>query len=813
MNVDFRQDILPHLVAVIAFLVVTVVFFNPVFFESKKLNQHDIKQWEGSAKELLDHREQTGEEGLWTNSMFGGMPGYLINVEWSDGPILLAHRVFTLGLPHPIRLVFASFLSFYILLLSFRNSPYASIGFSIAFGLSSYMIIGLVAGHSARIGAIAYMPLVLAGVHTTISGRRWLGLGLSCIAMALHFRINHLQITYYLLLVIVMYGLIMLYSMWKQKRVWEYVTNVGLLVAVALIAVGSLFGRLWSTYEYGQYSMRGPSEITIGGEQANTAGLKKDYAFQYSNGIFEPLTLVIPNFMGGGSSEVLYTDPGSKTREALQRSGDQQTASQLARFATAYWGKQPATAPYYAGATIGFLFLIGLMVTERRNRVWLLAMLAAGIVLSWGSNFSTLNYFVFDYLPGYNKFRSVTFTIIMAIIALGIGAALGVRALLEDNPRLTLRKLLIALGVTGGTCLLLIVFGGAINMSGPFDSQLPSWFTLAVKADRVAILRMDALRSLVFIGLAFGACYVYMKGMLGKPWVTIILTLLIVVDVWSVATRYISNENFERNPTRAYFAETEADRMILRDPDLSYRVYALPVSNETRTSYHHKSLWGYHGAKIRRYQDLFDHVIEGQTQQLIDKLRSGQTSYEDLGAINMLNARYFLAGSSVAGVFRNTSALGNAWFVKSLQPVANPDEEIQALNTLKTSETAVIDQSKFAVSNTSFNAQGTIRLTSYAPNSLTYEYESPAEAFAVFSEIYYPDGWVAFVDNQETPIHRVNYVLRGMKLPAGSHSIEFRFEPTVYRIGNPVTATFSYLVVLLFLGSLYMTIMRGNGQG
>lgn len=811
MKLDFKKDILPHLIAVGLFFVVTIAFFNPIIFEDKSLSQHDIQQWEGSAKELMDFRDQTGTEGLWTNSMFGGMPGYLINVLWNDKPIEYLHRVFTLGLPHPIRVIFASFLSFYILLLVFKVRPYGAMGLSLAFGLSSYMIIGLVAGHNARIGAIAYIPLVVAGVHLAFQNRRWLGVGLTTAALSMQLRINHLQITYYLLLILMVYGLIFLVVNWKKGTIREFGINLGLLSIGALIAVASMTGKFWSTYEYGKYSMRGKSELSSTAS-GDSQGLAKDYAFQYSNGIFEPLVMFIPDFMGGSSSTLVISDPDSETMDALRRSNDQESADQLARYSRAYWGKQPATAPYYAGAVLGFLFILGILTVSRPIKTWLLIVFGLGVVLSWGDNFSTLNYLIFDHFPLYNKFRSVTFTIILSIFSMTLLGGLGLESFLNIKNKKAAKKILLAaFGIFGGFCMVLVIGAGFINMSGPAEisSQLPLWFTSALQDDRVALLRSDAFRSFAFAFLAFGTLWLtVIKD--SKPVLAVLaITIFILIDSWNVDSRFISKDNYQRNPSELFFTETDVDKAIQMDDDLEYRVYNLQgAMNEARTSYFHHSLGGYHGAKMRRYQDFYENVIQNETRELINMLQSGDTDFSHLGGINMLNTKYFYVGSSITGVFRNESPNGNAWLVKNVQTVNSPDEELSLLTGLNTKTTAVIDNSKFKQSKTTYNSEGTVALTSYAPDKLTYAYSSETPSLAVFSEIYYPKGWIATIDGSEIPILRANYILRALDLPSGNHTIEFRFVPDVYTIGNKITAVFCVLVILILVGSIYFDIKQ-----
>lgn len=813
-NFSFVKDILPHLIAIIVFAIITVGYFSPVFFQNESINQYDIQQWYGSAHELEEFREQTGEEGLWAGSTFSGMPGYLISIDWSNGIIEGLQKIYTLWMPHPVKYIFAAFLSFYILLLSFKVRPYLAIAGAVAYGLSSFLIIGLAAGHNARIGAIAFMPLVVAGVHLLFSGKRWIGFGLTALGLALELRVNHLQITYYLFLILVVYGLVALYEAYKNKELKGFGISAGVAILAALIAIGTFFGEFWGTYEYSKYSIRGASELSSTVESGeNEDGLDKSYAFNYSNGIFEPLTLMIPNFMGGASSNYFASDTESETFKALQRSGDQQTASQLARFSGSYWGKQPLSAPYYAGAITCFFFMIGILLAERKYKVWLLVVFGLGIILSWGSNFSSFNYFVFDYLPGYNKFRSVTFTITMVIFAIGLLGMIGLENFFLKKDPQEQKKLFLAWALSGGFCLLLIVIAGMFNYGGLYDDQLPAWFTAALREDRIALLRTDAFRSFIFITIAGAILFAYLKSKIVPLIAGSVLVLLVTIDVWTVDKRYLNESSFKRNALRSFFVESEADKLISTEGSGHYRVLnLLNPFNEAKTSYFHQSLGGYHGAKMRRYQDLIEYGIQPEIQELIGNLRSGKIGFGEFGVINMLNTQYFKAGDEARMVIPNSSALGNGWFVNDLRKVSSPDEEIAAVVDINTGNTATVDISKFPVSDLNGSGAGSVSMKSYQPNKIEYDVESSEGGLAVFSEIYYPKGWVATIDGVEVPIIRANYVLRALEVPQGSHKVVFEYLPAPYLVGNKVTLVFNILLLLVMIASIAMQFRSNNSQ-
>ncbi|HEU5145499.1 MAG TPA: hypothetical protein VFT90_02245, partial [Chryseosolibacter sp.] len=494
-KLHFSTDILPHIVAVAVFLMITVFFFNPIFFENKSLQQYDIQQFIGSSKDIVDYRERTGEEALWTNAMFSGMPAYLISVQWGNQAIAYLKTIIALFLPHPIANIFIAFVCYYIMLIAFRVRPYLAIAGAVAFGLSTYMIVGLAAGHNGRLGAIAFMPLVMAGIHLAFTGKRMLGVGVTAAGMALHLRENHVQITYYFLIIVLVYGLIRLIEAVRSKTVPDLLKTVGLLAIAVLVAAGTSFGQFWALKEYSEHSTRGKSELTAttNADAATESGMTREYAFEFSNGILEPFTLLIPNFYGGSSGNFLVADRESEVYQALVRSGDQQTANQLANFTGAYWGEQRLASPYYAGAIVVFLFVLGIAFAPRKYVWWLVPVSVLSIMLSWGSNFAAFNYFVFDYFPGYNNFRSVTFILVIILFAMPLLGMLGLESLLSQGiDKRAKRKLLTVFGVTGGLCLLLWLFAGVFGFTRETEAQLPAWFTEAIAEDRKDLFRSDA---------------------------------------------------------------------------------------------------------------------------------------------------------------------------------------------------------------------------------------------------------------------------------------------------------------------------------
>lgn len=810
-KIKFNEHILPHLVAVLVFLIVTLFFFNPIFFENKAINQHDINQHIGSAKILRDYRTATGDEGLWASSMFSGMPAYLVNVEWGNGVVSWIKAVCSLFLPHPVSNIFLAFLCYYVMLLAFRIRPWLAIAGAVAFGLSSYMIIGLAAGHNARIGAIAFMPLVIAGIHLAFTGKRILGFGVTSVGLALHLRENHLQITYYMMLIVGVYGLIQFIGAVRAKQLNDFLKTMGLLIVAAVIAAGTFLGPFWAITEYSRYSIRGPSELVRQNAAKPASGLSKEYAFAYRVGLGEPITLLVPNFYGGNGSIYFVQDQNSKTYKALAGAGDNQLANQLAERSRSFWGLQDP-APYYGGAIICFLFVLGILLAEKKYVWWLVPVCVLSILLTWGDSFASFNYFMFDYFPGYNMFRSVTFALIIILFCLPLLGFLGLEKLFEKGiNKDTKRKLIIAFSATGGLCLLMILFAGVLTLLKEDEAKLPIWFLTALQDDRRGLLRADAFRSLGFIFVIFILLFLDIPKKISAFGFFAFLTLAVSLDLAWVDNRYFTKDSYQRKRGVTFFEPTAADQEILKDKS-NYRVFNLVDPwNEARTSYYHRSLGGYHGAKIRRYQDLYDSAIIRNTRKLIADLQTDKLNFNKYGILNMLNAKYIVYGPDASNVIINPAAIGNAWFVRGVFNVNSPNEELERMMMLNTRDLALVDGSKFKVANYGYDSLSRVRLVEFTPPRLKYESESAVNGFVVFSEIYYPKGWVATIDGKEAPIFRANYVLRGLEVPSGKHVIEFTFAPKPYVIGNKITMASSWILLLLTLGSFAWT-MRKNEE-
>ena len=803
-QIKFQEQVLPHIVSMLIFLLLAIIFFQPAITENKALDQHDVFQGRAAGYELHEYREQ-GEDPLWINSMFSGMPAYLVSVDYKDEVLTLFSKVLSFWLPNPASYIFICFVSYYIMLLCFGVRPYLAIGGAVIFGLTTFNLISITAGHNSKIHAVAYMPLVIAGIRTALNKKLLIGFALTAVGLALELKANHLQMTYYLLLITLIYGLVELIYHLKSGKIKFFATAIGVLTLAVALALLANLGRIWTVYEYSQYTIRGKSELASAEKEANTTGLDKEYAFKYSNGIYEPLVMFIPNLLGGASQQAL--DDDSNLGDALKAQGyNKVQISQQLQSVPTYWGEQPLTAPYYAGSITLLLFFVGIFYADKRIVYGLVAASLLGIILSWGKNFESFNYFMFDHFPGYNKFRSVTFAIIIPMFCMPLLGMIGLEKILsrdlQDKPD---KKLWMALGIPVGFVLLIILSAGLYAYEGAIDARLgnlPDWFINALKADRKALLRSDAFRTLVFMGLAAAAIWFYLKQRYSALIFGVIIVGLISVDMITVGKRFLKTDDFQRDPYRQFIRPTAADSYIRNVNTEKERVIYLPNPfNNAQPSIHHASIGGYHGAKMGRYQDLIEHGISPEMQEVISGLRSGDANFNDLGVLNMLNTGYFIAGNEKEAVINNSSANGHAWFVEGIKAVNTAQEEMDAVVTIDTKTQAVVDVSNFDAP-TEF-AKGSITLTDKTANTVVFESESSGAGFVVFSDVYYPKGWKAFIDGEETEILRANYILRALNVPGGNHKVEFRFEPTSYHTGTLISRITGYLLLLLVLGTIF----------
>ncbi len=823
MDKNLLKKSIPYLVAVVVFLIITLVYFSPML-EGKKLNQHDIAMWKGMSKEISDFRESTGVEALWTNSMFGGMPAWQISVQYNGNLMRFVDKVLTLGLPYPANYVFLYFLGFFVLLLVLRVNPWVSLAGAIAFALSSYLFIILGAGHTSKAHAIGYMAPVLAGIILAFRGKYLRGAVLTAVALALEIKAGHLQITYYLLILVVVYGLYELSEAIRQKQFAHFFKATGFLLVAAFFAVLTHSTNLWATYEYGKETMRGKPELT-NNQENKSGGLDKDYITAWSYGTGESWSLMVPNVKGGASGQIGRQKALDKADRAYRNAVAQQNG---------YWGDQPFTSgPVYVGVIVVFLFVLGLFILDTRLRWALLAATILSVMLAWGKNFMPLTDLFIDYFPGYNKFRAVSMILVIAELTIPLLAFLALDKIVK-NPDLIVKNkkaFYISLGFTAGFLLLFYIMPTAFfdffsaredaqfrDMMQGQDAGQVSLFMSSLENVRVAIFRADLLRSLFFVVAAALLLFGFAYGKISKSILIAGIAVLVLFDMALVDKRYLNDDNFVRaRKMDVPFSPAPADRQILQDKDPDFRVLDLTKStfNDASCSYFHKSIGGYHGAKLQRYQDLIDHHIQHEIKAITDMLSLGNMTFDKIldtfkaqQVLGMLNTRYIIYSPDAQPLY-NPSAFGNAWMVNNYKLVKNADEEIAALDNTDLKQTAVVDK-RFAeqLQGKEFkvDASASIKLTSYAPNHLVYEFNAHSEQLVVFSEIYYDKGWKAFIDGEETPHLRADYVLRAMVVPAGKHQIDFRFEPRVWVVGEKVSFVSSLLLILLVVGFLLYEI-------
>jgi hypothetical protein len=806
-------SLLPHLAAVILFIIISFAYFYPVL-EGKVLKANDSMVSVINSKEINDYRAQFHKEPLWTNSIFSGMPAYLIST-WFPGNLMKnvdkVLRIFKM----PVSVLFLSMLGFYFLLLLFGVNPWLSIAGAIAYGLSSFFFQILAAGHNTQAVALAYMAPMIGAIFYTYRGDAIKGALLTAFLLSLEILANHPQITYYAMICLLVFIITEFVFSIKEKTIAKFLKTSAMLIIPFIIAVGINFGNLFTIYEYGKYSMRGKSDLVT--ERKNvSSGLDRDYITSWSYGVGETMNLLIPNFKGGSSKPF---DRNSETVKVLRQNNQGQAVNQVMK----YWGTQQSTeGPHYVGAIVIFLFVLGLTVVRGREKWWLLVATILSIMLAWGKNFMPFTNLFIDYFPGYNKFRAVTMTLVISQFCIPL---LGFLALKEYyNGNLSRKEMLkgiqIAGGVTGGLVLLILLIPGiAGSFLSPYETGYPAWLTTALTADRKELLRIDSFRSLLFILIAAGAILSFVLGKLKKEYSILIIAFLILVDLWGADRRYLNADRFVKPAVlQKTFSPTTADKIVLQDTSY-YRVLNFSSStfnDNSATSYFHKSIGGYHGAKLKRYQELIDSSISREIA-LINTAAGKATTLNDLvnvfsntSALNMLNTKYLIYNPE-SPPLTNTHALGNAWFVEKPVIVDNANLELSAVNTINPSKEAAIDAKfKDQVQEASYpvDVNDTIMLKSYEPNELIYTYSAGAEKMVIFSDIFYPAGWKCYLDDKETRYFRADYVLRGMIVPAGKHEIKFTFEPSSYIIGNKVSLASSIALILMAAGYFFMRFTK-----
>ena len=812
MNDVLRTASRSWLYPVLALIAVNLIYFAPVVFQGKQIPQDDIKLGIAKGKEIVDYRAEKGEEPLWTNAMFSGMPTFQMSTFYPNNVLRYIEIGLQKALVHEsgVYIVALLMLGFFFLLRGEKVDPWLSVAGAVAFGFSAFFIISLAAGHNAKIRTAAYMAPLVLGVLLTYRGRTALGFFVAALATGLSIQSNHFQITYYTAIPVLAVSIAYLVAAIKEGSAKQWVLRSALLLAAAVVGIGPNIGNLWSTYAYTKATMRGGhsdltpvADSTAAAPAAKAEGLDFDYAMSWSYGVTESLNLFIPNLMGGGAKQDYSS---TKTYETLSRIFQQQglggerlreTVNQYSG-SFLYWGDQSlVNGAYYLGAVAVFLFVLGLLTVRGTTRNWVLGALLASLVLAWGKNAEFINRFLFETLPLYNKFRVPSMALVVAFLTVPYLGFVGLQQWISGNLSADQkqRKLLMAAGISGGIAALVALLGPALfSLEGLNDANLgQQGFDLGIiEEDRANLMRSSAWRSLLFVLAAAGLLWLQLKGRVKPAVFAAALVGLVVADQWTFDRDQLGSDDFvSEREFNAAFAPTPADEFILKDTDLHYRVYntTAGLTSDSYTSYFHKSIGGYHGAKLARYQDLIER----------------QLSQGNIAAFSMLNTKWVIMQDQQSGVMQaqpNMSACGNAWFPAEIRQVANADEAMAALSGFDPMQTAIVEQGVDAerlMNSQAPDSTARITLTAYDPKVMKYAVEGlTSNSTAVFSEVFYEvpgQRWVATADGVEIPVARVNYVLRAAVIPAGTKEVEFRFEPETYTTGSMLDGGFSLLLL------------------
>ncbi|HEX8561394.1 MAG TPA: YfhO family protein [Flavobacterium sp.] len=796
----------PHALALLGFIFISLIYFYPVL-QGRKIFQSDIVQYTGMAKEQNDFRAVENAEPYWTNSAFGGMPTYQLGAKYPHDYVGALDDLLRF-LPRPADYLLLYFACFYVLLLVLKTDPLKAFFGALAFGLSTYLIIILGVGHNAKAHAIAYMPLVIAGVLLVFRRRYITGGLLTMVAAALEINANHFQMTYYLLLLLLVISVYYSIGYVKRKEFKPLLISFGVFLGAGLLAIGANAGNLLATAEYADFSIRSKSELTFnpdGSPNKTTSSMDYDYITEYSYGIAESLNLVAPRLFGGGNDESLGED--SHVYEFLLGYGAApQEALQATRaYGRTYWGDQPiVAAPAYIGAVVFFLAVLALFHDRRKVKYAFLAGAILSLMLSWGKNFPVLTDFFIDFVPMYDKFRAVSSIQVLLELCLPVLAMMGVQSFFNSEKETRWLSLWRSAAASLGLIVLLFLFRSVFDFSGESDAYLREMFSQsqdqgfstgfmdALHEDRKDLYSADLLRSGFLIALTGLALWMFLKEKFSATTSVIIVGFVMVLDLFTVDRRYVNAEDFvSAREVDIPFQPTPSDLQIMQDTS-HYRVFEVNAIHNARTSYFHNSLSGYSAVRPRRMEELLEYQI----------------SKNNIAVLNMLNTKYIIQTDEKGQEFpvQNPGATGNAWFVSDVIKVTSADGEMKALDSLDPRESAILNVNEFKdIGQSSFskNSAAVISLVKVKPNYLKYVSSNPSEGFAVFSEIYYPKGWNAYIDGKKTEHLRADYVLRAMLIPAGKHVIEFKFEPEVVKTGSSIALASSALMMLLLVGGVY----------
>jgi Bacterial membrane protein YfhO len=813
----------PHLLAIFGFVLISLIYFYPVL-QGKALYQSDIAQYTGMAKEQNDFRTNEKTEPFWTNSAFGGMPTYQMGANYPHNYIKKVDELLRF-LPRPADYLFLYFFGFYCLLLVLKTDPLKAFFGALAFGFSTYLIIILGVGHNAKAHAIAYFPLVLAGFLLTFQRKYILGGLISLFAIALEINANHFQMTYYLMILLMAITIFYVYKSIKNKEIQSLFYSFGMLLFAGILAIGANATGILATAEYADFSIRGKSELTFnadGSKNKTDSAMNYDYITEYSYGIAESLNLFAPRLFGGSNTEKL--DDKSKVYEFIAKKGAnaEEAKSFTENYGMTYWGEQPiVAAPAYIGAIVFFLAILCLFNDKRKIKYAFLGGAIFALMLSWGKNFSILTNFFIDYVPMYDKFRAVSSVQVVLELCLPILAIMGLQTFFKSDKEQKFKTLWKSSAVALGIIVVLFLFKGLFNFSGSVDQQLLQMFGKqtedpgfgiefidALKSDRQSMYITDLMRTGFLILLVAGLLWMNLKNKLSQSITVTLIGILMVGDLVLVDKKYVDTKGFvSKQEVIEPFQPTPADLEILKDKSI-YRVYDIQGRLQARSSYFHKTIGGYSAVRPRRLDQLFDYIIDKDLTDLAKNIdEQTLTLTKNSPILDALNVKYILVPTENGDIsIRNPFINGNAWFVNDVKIVNSADEEMEALQTTDLKKTAIINQkysTDFKSSSIAKDTVSSINLITYKPNYINYSSTNDVEGLAVFSEIYYPKGWNVYIDGKIDAHFRVDYVLRGMKIPAGKHTIEFKFEPQVVKTGSTIALISSILMLFLLIGGIY----------
>ncbi|MDQ1141100.1 hypothetical protein [Pedobacter agri] len=801
-----------HLAIIAFFVVITFAYFSPVL-QGKAPQQGDVLQAKAMQKEIMDVKAATGKGPLWTNQMFGGMPAYQIWVQYPLNITTYGIDVIKGVFPDPVGTVILYLIGAYLLFCVLKINPWLAAAGAIAFAFTSYNFIIIAAGHSNKALAIGFFAPILASIILVLRGRYLVGASLLALFMALEIRSNHIQMTYYLFIALFILACIEFYHAFKAKQLSVFGKSIAYVVAGIVLAVLVNAGTLWTTYEYGKETIRGKSNLTTDkAEPAN--GLDKEYAYQWSQGVGESFTFLIPNLYGGASSIDEMIKPESNTYKAVEKNlqgvDPRQAIGYVAQNlgTNQYWGNKPGTSgPYYFGAIICLLFVFGLFIVQHRWKWWILGSSVLLLFLSFGQNLPLISDIFFDYLPMYNKFRAVESILAVVGLLVPLLAILAIKEAQEGkyDQKYLVKRLTWSAGITGGLSLIVAIMPTAFfsftqsNQPQVLDALAQTLqnnrgaaieIINGVVADRVALARADAWRTVLFIAIGFGLTWAFITKKMNMQLAFGLLALFILVDLWQVDRRYLNNQNFvSKSDLASHYQPRDVDNFISADKDPNFRVFDLSLGDpfkSAETSFFHKTVGGFHSARLKRFQELVDHQLTKSINQDV---------------LDMLNAKYIITQDPQNGSYkmqRNATAAGNAWFVQSVQYAKNADEEMKAISSFDAKKEAIVDEQYKSLIDTKrlgTGVEGFIKLTNYTPDHLTYEYSSAKDVIAVFSEVYYNKGWKMYIDGVEKPYFRADYILRAAQLEGGNHKLEFIFHPTSYYAGEKISLAGSILLL------------------